>query len=62
VTGTVLEGLSSLAFGGPDLRTAYLGCLQGDHIHRFAAPVAGVPPSHWRHDVAPLLRLFGDAA
>ena len=62
VTGAVLKGLSSLAFGGPDLRTAYLGCLQGDHIHRVAAPVAGAPPSHWRHDVAPLLRLLGAAA
>jgi sugar lactone lactonase YvrE len=56
VSGRVLKGLSSLAFGGPDLRTAYLGNLQGDRIHRFAAPVAGHPPSHWRDDVAPLAR------
>jgi sugar lactone lactonase YvrE len=57
VTGAVLKGLSSLAFGGSDLRTAYLGCLQGDHIHEFTAPVAGVPPSHWRTDLGPLARL-----
>ncbi len=42
-----LKNLSSLAFGGPDLRTAYLGCLLGDSLATFRAPVAGLPPSHW---------------
>jgi len=45
--GGVLKNISSLAFGGPDLRTAYLGCLLGDTIAHFAAPVAGHPPFHW---------------
>jgi sugar lactone lactonase YvrE len=46
----VLKHISSIAFGGPDLRTAYLGSLGGDTIPLFRAPVAGDPPAHW-HDV-----------
>ncbi len=45
--GKVLRNISSLAFGGPDLRTAYLGCLLGTQIARFDAPVPGLAPSHW---------------
>jgi sugar lactone lactonase YvrE len=45
--GRRLRSVSSLAFGGPDLRTAHLGCLLGDRLATFHAPVAGVPPSHW---------------
>jgi sugar lactone lactonase YvrE len=45
--GRVLRNISSLAFGGPDLRTAYLGCLLGDAIASFSSPVAGHPPPHW---------------
>ncbi len=47
--GRVLRSISSLAFGGADLCTAYLGCLQGDAIASFRSPVAGHPPVHWRH-------------
>lgn len=42
-----LRNISSLAFGGPDLRTAYLGCLLGDAIATFRSPIAGAPPVHW---------------
>lgn len=42
-----LRNISSLAFGGPDLRTAYLGCLLGDTLASFRSPVAGAPPVHW---------------
>lgn len=42
-----LRNISSLAFGGPDLRTAYLGCLLGDAIASFRSPVPGAPPAHW---------------
>lgn len=42
-----LRNISSLAFGGPSLRTAYLGCLLGDSIAYFRSPVAGHPPAHW---------------
>jgi sugar lactone lactonase YvrE len=44
----VLRNVSSLAFGGPGLRTAYVGCLLGDSIAVFDSPVAGHPPPHWR--------------
>jgi sugar lactone lactonase YvrE len=47
VPSRVLKNISSLAFGGPDLRTAYLGCLLGDSIAYFRSPVAGHPPAHW---------------
>jgi sugar lactone lactonase YvrE len=42
-----LRSIASIAFGGPDLRTAYLGCLLGDRLPRFRTPVAGVPMAHW---------------
>ena len=45
--GRLLKNISSLAFGGADLRTAYLGCLLGDSIAAFRSPVAGHPPVHW---------------
>ncbi|WP_417828045.1 SMP-30/gluconolactonase/LRE family protein [Thalassospira sp.] len=49
-----LKNISSLAFGGADLKTAYLGCLLGDQIGRFQSPHSGVKPVHWN---APLTRL-----
>jgi sugar lactone lactonase YvrE len=45
--GRVLKNISSLAFGGADRRTAYLGCLLGDSLACFSSPVAGHPPLHW---------------
>jgi sugar lactone lactonase YvrE len=42
-----LRNISSLAFGGEDLRTAYLGCLLGDRIAYFRTDVIGLPPVHW---------------
>jgi len=50
--GRRLKNISSLAFGSADLRTAYLGCLGGDAIATFRAPVAGQPPVHWRYPVS----------
>ncbi len=47
-----LGNISSLAFGGPDLRTAYLGCLLDDRLYCFRSPVAGNPPVHWLFDDA----------
>lgn len=46
-SGQRLKNISSLAFGGADLKTAYLGCLLGDQIATFHSPIAGHPPSHW---------------
>jgi len=46
---TKLRNLSSIAFGGADLRMAYLGCLLGESIGAIRMPVAGHPPVHWRY-------------
>jgi hypothetical protein len=43
-----LRNISSLAFGGPDLKTVYLGCLLTDTIYTFPSPQAGHPPAHWQ--------------
>ncbi|MDP6707135.1 MAG: SMP-30/gluconolactonase/LRE family protein [Alphaproteobacteria bacterium] len=44
----VMKSISSIAFGGPDLKTIYLGNLLDDKVYTFQSPVAGVAPSHWR--------------
>lgn len=43
----VLPNITSLAFGGPDLRTAYLGSVSGSRIAVFHSPIAGAAPVHW---------------
>lgn len=50
-----LRNISSLAFGGPDLSTAYLGCLLGDEIASFSSPVRGARPAHFDADLSPLV-------
>lgn len=45
--GRRLRNVTSLAFGGPDLRTAYMGSLAGDALAVFRSPVAGLPLAHW---------------
>jgi gluconolactonase len=55
VTGEVLFAtgagiapwMASVTFGGPDLRTIYLGSLKGTRIPYFRAPVPGLPMIHW---------------
>ena len=42
-----IRNLSSSAFGGHDLRTIFLGCLQDERIYRMPSPVAGARPPHW---------------
>lgn len=42
-----LANLSSIAFGGADLRTVYLGSLHGERLARFRSPIAGAEPVHW---------------
>ena len=46
-TGTVAPWMASLTFGGPDLRTVYLGSLRGNRIPYFRSPVAGQPLIYW---------------
>lgn len=45
--GERLQNISSLAFGGPSLKTAYLGCLLGDSVYCFDSDYTGHPPTHW---------------
>jgi gluconolactonase len=45
--GTIAPWLASLTFGGPDLRTVYLGSLRGTTIPYFRSPVPGLPMIHW---------------
>lgn len=46
---TTLKSVSSIAFGGADLRTLYLGNLLDQRIYTFPSPVAGVAPPHWNY-------------
>ncbi len=39
--------MASVTFGGPDLRTVYIGSLKGKRIPYFQAPVPGLPMVHW---------------
>jgi sugar lactone lactonase YvrE len=39
--------MASVTFGGPDLRTVYIGSLKGSRIPYFQAPVPGLPMVHW---------------
>lgn len=45
--GKIAPWLASVTFGGPDLRTVYLGSLRGNTLPCFASPVAGLPMVHW---------------
>lgn len=49
VKSKVLKNISSLAFGGAELRTGYLGCLLGSAVAEVQMPVAGYPPTHWNY-------------
>ncbi|WP_454806005.1 SMP-30/gluconolactonase/LRE family protein [Paraburkholderia fungorum] len=46
--GTLAPMMASITFGGPDLRTVYLGSLGGTTLASFRSPVAGLPLAHWR--------------
>jgi sugar lactone lactonase YvrE len=46
--GHRLANVTSIAFGDPQLRTAFLGCLAGDTLATFHSPVPGLEPVHWR--------------
>ncbi len=45
--GTIAPWFASVTFGGPDLRTVYIGSLRGTRIPYFRSPVAGLPMVHW---------------
>jgi sugar lactone lactonase YvrE len=39
--------MASITFGGPDLRTVYIGSLGGTSLPTFRSPVPGAPLPHW---------------
>ena len=41
--------MASVTFGGPDLKTVYLGSLTGSRLPSVRSPVAWLPLPHW-HD------------
>ena len=45
--GTIAPWFASVTFGGPDLKTAFIGSLRGTRIPYFQSPVAGLPMVHW---------------
>jgi sugar lactone lactonase YvrE len=45
--GTMAPWMASITFGGPDLRTVYIGSLLGTTIPFFRSPVVGLPMVHW---------------
>lgn len=45
--GTIAPWMASITFGGPDLRTVYVGSLLSTTIPFFRSPVAGLPMVHW---------------
>jgi sugar lactone lactonase YvrE len=52
--GRRLANISSLAFGGADLKTVYLGCLLGDRVAVGRVDVPGHPLPHWTCPLGPL--------
>jgi gluconolactonase len=43
----VAPWMASVTFGGPDLRTVYIGSLRANRIPFFRSPVPGLPMVHW---------------
>ncbi|MBE3558925.1 MAG: SMP-30/gluconolactonase/LRE family protein [Ktedonobacteraceae bacterium] len=46
--GQTLQLVTSVTFGGPDLRTVYVGSLAMSRLPTFRSPVPGLPMKHWR--------------
>lgn len=42
-----LQNITSVAFGGPDRRTVYMGSISGNSLAVFHSSVAGLRPVHW---------------
>jgi gluconolactonase len=45
--GKTLQLVTSVTFGGPDLRTVYIGSLGMNTLPTFRSPVPGLPMHHW---------------
>lgn len=55
IRSRVLRSISSLAFGGDDLKTGYLGCLLGERIATLRLPVPGHRLPHFTYNIDNLL-------
>jgi gluconolactonase len=49
----VIRAPTDLAFGGPDLRTVFIGSLKMTSLASFRSPVAGLQQRHWRNATRP---------
>jgi gluconolactonase len=45
--GKLAPRMASVTFGGPDLRTVYVGSLLGTTLPTFRSPLPGQPMAHW---------------
>tara|TARA_Y100000590_G_scaffold464640_1_gene634590 strand:- start:6973 stop:8034 length:1062 start_codon:yes stop_codon:yes gene_type:complete len=45
--GEIATWCASVTFGGPDLKTVYVGSLRSTNLPYFTSPVAGLPMVHW---------------
>jgi gluconolactonase len=45
--GSIATWMASVTFGGPDLKTVYLGGLKASTLPYFESPIAGLPLAHW---------------
>jgi gluconolactonase len=46
--GTISPWMTSITFGGADLKTVYVGSIFGTAIATFQSPVSGLPLPHWK--------------
>lgn len=46
--GKTLQLITSITFGGPDLKTVYIGSLGMASLPTFQSPIAGLPMNHWK--------------
>ncbi|HYL42943.1 MAG TPA: hypothetical protein VEU97_06125, partial [Ktedonobacteraceae bacterium] len=46
--GQTLQLITNVTFGGPDLRTVYIGSLGMNRLPTFHSPVPGLPMHHWK--------------
>jgi sugar lactone lactonase YvrE len=45
---SILGNCASIGFGGPDLKSCFVGSLASSRIASFRSPVAGAVPPHWK--------------
>jgi hypothetical protein len=53
VAGQDLRLLTSVGFGGPELKTVFMGSLAMPHLVSFPSPIPGLPLAHQKRPAAP---------